>query len=283
MRLEKYSMGLGDRFLHQGRAQLVAIVKAKEAGVDITPVWNKSDREHKIVGTEPVSLREEADSAVQELGWTGPYRVDADHINLATVDRFIDCSDFFTVDVGDVIGQRASDEEIAAFVDKHQRYVGKLEIPGAGSFAASRETVEGVAAIFLEAVQKAGAVYRHIVERRGSDDFIAEVSMDETANPQTPLELFFILAAIADEGIPVQTIAPKFTGRFNKGVDYVGDLAQFEREFSDDVAAIAFAISSSASTPVPTSSRSTHPSARRCSAPVPACTSRRLARPGSRN
>jgi hypothetical protein len=51
-----------------------------------------------------------------------------------------------------------------------------------------------------------------------------------------------ILAAIADEGIPIQTIAPKFTGRFNKGVDYVGDVAQFEREFNDDIAVIAYAV-----------------------------------------
>jgi hypothetical protein len=54
--------------------------------------------------------------------------------------------------------------------------------------------------------------------------------------------LLVILAAIADEGIPIQTIAPKFTGRFNKGVDYVGDVAQFEREFNDDIAVIAFAV-----------------------------------------
>lgn len=46
--------------------------------------------------------------------------------------------------------------------------------------------------------------------------------MDETDAPQTPVELLLILAAIADEGIPVQTLAPKFTGRFNKGVDYSG-------------------------------------------------------------
>ena len=66
--------------------------------------------------------------------------------------------------------------------------------------------------------------------------------MDETDSPQTPVELLIILAAIADEKIPIQTIAPKFTGRFNKGVDYVGDVAQFESEFSDDLAAIAFAV-----------------------------------------
>ena len=84
MKLEKYSFGMGDRFLHQGVAQLQAILNAKAAGVDITPVWNKSNREHKTIGTEPVSLREEADAAVAKLGWTGSHRVDADHINLDT-------------------------------------------------------------------------------------------------------------------------------------------------------------------------------------------------------
>ena len=66
--------------------------------------------------------------------------------------------------------------------------------------------------------------------------------MDETDAPQTPVELLVILAMIADEGIPIQTIAPKFTGRFNKGVDYVGDLARFTKEVNEDLAAIAFAI-----------------------------------------
>jgi hypothetical protein len=66
--------------------------------------------------------------------------------------------------------------------------------------------------------------------------------MDETDHAQSPAELLIILAAIADENIPVQTIAPKFSGRFNKGVDYVGDVAQFEREMALDVAAIAYAV-----------------------------------------
>jgi hypothetical protein len=65
--------------------------------------------------------------------------------------------------------------------------------------------------------------------------------MDETAAPQTAPQLLVILAALAGEGVPAQTIAPRFTGRFNKGVDYVGDVAQFEREFHDDVAVLAFA------------------------------------------
>jgi len=242
MKLEKYSFGMGDRFLHQGRAQLQAIINAKDAGIEITPVWNKSDREHVIVGTEPVSLREEADAAVTTMGWDAPYRLDADHINMGTVDRFIDCSDFFTLDVGDAIGELASDRDIDAFVLSQSRYVGALDIPGAGSYEVSRDDIRGVAATFLKAVQQAGAIYRHITEKKGSEDFIAEVSMDETENPQTPLEMFFILAMIAEEGIPAQTIAPKFTGRFNKGVDYVGDVDQFAKEFNEDLAVIAFAI-----------------------------------------
>src|SRR5205085_11521438 len=94
-----------------------------------------------------------------------------------------------------------------------------------------------------KAVRDAGRVYRHGAELKGEGNFITEVSMDETDSPQTPPELFVILAAIADEKIPAQTIAPKFTGRFNKGVDYVGDVAQFEKEFNEDVAVIAYAVS----------------------------------------
>ena len=242
MKLEKYSFGLGDRFLHQGCAQLQAILNAKAAGVEITPVWNKSNREHKTVGTSPVSLREEADTAVAALKHDGPYRLDADHINLETVDPFVDSHDFFTIDVADAIGRPADADAVEAFVEQYSKYLGDLEIPGAGSFSVTPETIREVANSFLGAIKLAGKIYRHIAGRRGDDNLIAEISMDETETPQTPLEMFFILAAIAQENIPVQTIAPKFTGRFNKGVDYVGDVDQFEKEFNDDLAAIAFAV-----------------------------------------
>ena len=241
MKLGKYSFGMGDRFLHQGKAQLQSVINAKDDGVDIVPVWNKSNREHTTVKTEPQSLRDEADAAVKALDWQGEYRVDADHINLQTVDRFIECSDFFTIDVADAIGEPASSESVSAFVDRHRKYVGALEIPNAGTFHVQSSDVEATARKFLAAAQKAGQIYRYIRERKG-DEFIPEVSMDETDSPQTPMELFFILAALSDEHVPVQTIAPKFTGRFNKGVDYVGNVEQFEKEFNDDIATIAFAV-----------------------------------------
>ena len=87
LRIEKFSLGVGDRFAHQAAAQLESCVKAAAKGFTVIPVWNKSNREHNIVGSEPSSVRAAADAAVAKLAWKHPYHVDADHIGLATVDR----------------------------------------------------------------------------------------------------------------------------------------------------------------------------------------------------
>lgn len=243
MELGKYSFGTGDRFAHQGEAQLQGSILAKEAGVELTHVWNKSFREHKTVKSDPTSVREEADAAVKTLGWTGQYCVDADHINMDTVDGFAACSDFFTLDVADYIGKEVSQVQIDEFVSKYSKYIGELSISGiAKPFQIDERFLNAIASTFLVAAQEAGKIYRRIAELKGHEDFVAEVSMDEVDAPQTPAELFFILAAIADAGIPAQTIAPKFTGRFNKGVDYVGDVDQFAREFEEDILVIQHAI-----------------------------------------
>jgi len=240
----KYTFGVGDRFAHGAHAQLQAFIAAKELGIDICPVWNKSNREHDIIGSQPQSTRDAADKAVADLGWTGPYLLDADHINLRTVDRFIAPCDFFTLDVADDIGEDADPADVDAFIARHPELIGTVTIEGIDEpLKITREDVEKTANQFLKATQNAKAIYEHIVSVKGTD-FVTEVSMDETDSPQTPPELLVILAAIADQGIPIQTIAPKFTGRFNKGVDYVGDAAQFEKEFNDDLAVIAHAIRS---------------------------------------
>ena len=240
----KFTFGVGDRFANGAHAQLTAFIEAKKLGIDITPVWNKSNREHLIIGSEPIQTRQAADKAVADLGWTGEYLLDADHINFSTVDRFVAPCDFFTLDVADDIGEAADPADVAAFIDKHPELIGTVTIGGiAKPFEITRADVEKTANQFLKATQKAAAIYQHIVAAKGgTDNFVTEVSMDETDSPQTPPELLIILAAIADQGVPIQTIAPKFTGRFNKGVDYVGDVARFEIEFNDDLAVIAHAI-----------------------------------------
>jgi hypothetical protein len=241
--LAKYSIGVGDRFAHQAKPQLQACRMAAERGVEVIPVWNKSNREHTIIGSTPASTRAAADEAVRTLGWSKPYHVDADHIHLKTVDKFVEACDFFTIDVADLIGRPSQATLLRAFAEAHPELRGELLIPGvAHPFRIDRGFMVQVANKYLAAVQEAGRIYRRLEEKKGKGQFITEVSMDETDSPQTPAELLIVLVAVAEEGIPIQTIAPKFTGRFDKGVDYVGDFARFTEEFSSDVAVIAFAV-----------------------------------------
>ena len=241
--LDKFSIGVGDRFAHQAKAQLQACILASKSGIDVIPVWNKSNREHTIIGSEPGSVRAEADTAVTQLGWKLPYFCDADHINLSTVERFIPACDFFTIDVAEYIGRPADHSSIDRFVRRHSELIGTISIhSSAQTIEITEELLRRTADKFLYAVQEAGKIYRRIESAKGSGTFIPEVSMDETDSAQTPAELLIILAAISDEGIPIQTIAPKFSGRFNKGVDYIGDSAQFAREMALDIAVIQHAL-----------------------------------------
>ena len=244
MILGKYSFGIGDRFSHEGKAQLAALIEgARKYPFEFVPVWNKSNREHQIIGTEPMDTRREANEAVKAMGYSKPYFVDADHINMNNVDRFIDASDFFTIDVADYIGKPADANSVARFIENNLKYAGSLRIPGIQDpFDVDRSLLESLAGKYLFATQEAGRIYRHIAAKKGADNFVTEVSMDEVDAPQTPIEIFFILSALAHEKIPAQTIAPKFTGRFNKGVEYVGDTAQFEKEFREDLLVIDFAV-----------------------------------------
>ena len=219
-----------------------AFQAAKDQGVTITPVWNKSNREHSLIGTRPRDVRVEADAAVKACQWSGPYFVDADHIGLATVDKFVGASDFFTIDVADSIGKPASDASIARYMAEMQRFSGALRIPGiAEPVVVDPASLQEIASKYLFAVEEAGRVYRHIVQQKGEGNFVTEVSFDEASAPQTPAELLFILAALAREAIPVATVAPKFTGEFLKGIDYVGDIKRFAREFEEDLAILEFA------------------------------------------
>ncbi|MBN2102558.1 hypothetical protein JW835_00790 [bacterium] len=235
-------MGIGDRFGKQGNAQLKAMILAREQGILIAPVWNKSFREHQIIGTTPETVRMEADSSVKSLGWKDAYYVDADHINMNTVDDFIPFSNFFTMDVADAIGEKAEQTDIQAFADRHSSLIGNLSIRNlTEKIKIDSDFLYHTAEKYLFAVQEAGRIYRHIKGRK-PEPFVTEVSMDETDSPQSPQELLLILAMIHAEELPVQTIAPKFSGRFNKGVDYVGNPDKFAEEFEADIAVIEHAV-----------------------------------------
>jgi len=242
MKIEKYSFGIGDRFAKEGKAQLSAIQEINKLGVTVVPVWNKSNREHSIVHTSQNSVAEEAKNAVSTLGWKQSFYVDADHIGLGTVDSFLDYSNFFTIDVAHFIARPAEDIAKAEFVKRHSKYLGELDIPGIPEkFEVTAEYLNSAADNYLIAIEEVKKIYDYIAVKKDADGFIPEVSMDECEHPQTPLDLFFILAELKYQGVELQTIAPKFTGLFAKGVDYIGDGAQFAKEFEQDVAVIKYA------------------------------------------
>ena len=145
--------------------------------------------------------------------------------------------------ISSYIGKRASEDEIAEFIEGAEAYSGQIKIPGIKKPLKTNKTlISDIAEKYLFAAKKAGEIFRKIEKSKGKGNFITEVSMDEVPLPQTPVELFFILKMLGEEKIPVQTIAPKFSGRFNKGVDYVGDPLKFAIEFEADLMVIDFAI-----------------------------------------
>jgi tagaturonate epimerase len=244
LELHRFSIGVGDRFAHQAASQLRAFdILRSTHGILAVPVWNKSNREHTFIGSEPASVRAAAAAAVANAKWSEPWHVDADHIRIDTVDRFLASSDFFTIDVAESIGQPAPSEDVDRFIAAHPELTRAISVDGIEApLMLSEARTRQIAAKYLSAAIEAGAIDRKIAAAKGGQDhYIAEVSMDETDQPQTPVDLLVILAMLADQRIRLQTIAPKFTGRFNKGVDYVGDLHQFRRELYDDLAVLRFA------------------------------------------
>jgi tagaturonate epimerase len=125
------------------------------------------------------------------------------------------------------------------FIRRHSKYIGEIAIPGIKkNFYVDQKFLNATADKYLLALLEVKKIYEYIGSKKGTGNFIPEVSMDETDQAQTPLDLLFILAELKYLGVEVQTIAPKFTGLFAKGIDYTGNIDQFAKEFEQDVAVI---------------------------------------------
>ncbi|MFA5815985.1 MAG: tagaturonate epimerase family protein, partial [Bacteroidales bacterium] len=229
MKLDKYSFGVGDRFGREGKAQLRAIQEINRLGFPVVPVWNKSNREHELVGTTQKTVKQEADEAVKANKWKGNYYVDADHITLNNVDKFLDYSDFYTIDVAHFIGHPVETKLKADFLKRTANH----SIPGFVE-AESNYDFGRFADTYLTAIHEVKKLHEYILSKK-PDGFIAEISMDEVQLAQSPLDLYFILKELKHLNVEPQTIAPKFTGLFAKGVDYEGDTELFAKEFEQDI------------------------------------------------
>ncbi len=235
-----YSLGVGDRFGLEGEAQLSAFIAAARDGITLFPVWNKSHREHHLIGSVPGDVRREADTAVQRLGWTAPYFVDADHVRPSTVAAFFAASDWFTVDVADAIGRPAPPDALDDFRAVWQPWTQRsLPLPGlTGGWTPTAAELRRSAEVYLDAVREAAATWQIIREGIGDRLVRLEVSMDETDRPQTLADWLVLLLALAHHRVPVHSIAPRFPGEFHKGVDYLGNPRLFERTLEQFIALI---------------------------------------------
>ena len=240
MQLSRFSIGTGDRFGLEGEAQIAAFKDLRAQGAEADIVWNKSNREHVIIGSSPADQAKAAADSIKKSVWNGKWFVDADHINLKTVDWFLPHCNFFTIDVAETIGKKASVEARTAYIALAE----SLLKDGAAPVAVTKADIETVADKFLAAVQEAGVTYRYIAERKPVGSFVVELSMDETDAPQTPAQVAAILVAVAAEKIPLSTFAPRFPGKFLKGIDYVGDVAEFLAAFEAETKLVLWAADS---------------------------------------
>ena len=225
--ISKYSVGIGDRFGLEGAAQLRAFQAARDGGVTITPVWNKSNREHSLIGTRPEDVRAEAAAAVKSSQWAGPYFVDADHIGLATVDKFLAASDFFTIDVADLIGKSASDSSIAKYTADMQRFSGALPFRVSPNRWLSCRRLSADRSEIPFCRRRGGpGLPPHCRKGGKNGHFRHRGVVRRSQQPADPGRGLWVLAALA-RGEGVRWPPWPRAGEFLKGIDYVGDVKQF--------------------------------------------------------
>jgi hypothetical protein len=237
----RFSLGCGDRFGYEGRAQLRAFVLARQQGIPVVPVWNKSHREHRLTGTRPADVRREADEAVAALGWSEPYYVDADHVTASTLADFVTDCDFFTLDVAEAIGRPPPPEAEARLRDRARTWLGRpLPLPY-GDWRPTAAELDAAVRRQAAPIEAARAAWERLRALLGERSVHVEVSMDETSQPQSLADLWVILIGLADAGVPVHTLAPRFPGAFHKGVDYEGDPTQFGRRLEEALTLLRYA------------------------------------------
>jgi tagaturonate epimerase len=240
------SGGFGDRL---GRATPGHIRALRSAGGNIAPVFaQQSMREMARTGRTPAGVLDDATWGVFHEGWTGGFGTDADH--LKTTDDVDVClaAGFtgFTIDPGEHVWSGADQAPAAdvqaavgqlpwgALEDTEPslvaRYAGRRFDVGGATVAFEREDVLRAAAKYGKAVAHVVRMYRHLLGAAGEGRFEVEVSVDETDSPTSHAEHYYVASELRRLGVKWIGLAPRYVGRFEKGVDYIGDLGAFERD-----------------------------------------------------
>lgn len=240
------SAGCGDRLGLATPGHVRAIRRSSMAPI----LAQQSMRENARTGRTPQQVMDEAMWGIFQEGWRGGFGADADHLKTT---RDIDICvaagyTFYTIDPGEYVDNSANtasaselQPKLAALpwaaldsnpADLEQRLAEKPLDLGNFSLTISREELWRAAAKYGRAVAHTVSMYRHLAEAMGERPFELEMSVDETETITTLAEHIYIVHELKRLGVKWVSLAPRYVGEFEKGVDYKGDLAEFERSFA---------------------------------------------------
>ncbi len=237
------SAGMGDRL---GLATPGHVRAVREAGSGLAPIFaQQSIREMTRTGRTPQEVLDDATWGVFQEGWRGGFGADADHQKTTVdLDRCIAAGfTFFTIDPGEHVDNSAETAALSALRLAAEQLPVEVQ-PRAANLLGKSFDVEDLTLRFDEqtlfkaavkygrAVAHVSRMYRHLLETVGRGQFELEVSVDETDQPTSHAEHVYIVSELRRLGVQWVSLAPRYVGRFEKGVDYIGDLAAFEHDFA---------------------------------------------------
>jgi hypothetical protein len=236
------SFGFGDRLGLATPGHIAAV-----HGTKFAPVFaQQSVRENARTGRTPQEVINEAKRAVDAAGWDAPWGADADHLKTVNdLPPFVDAGyTFFTVDPGEHVDNSADTASLAQLKQKAATLnwdeVSALYLTDGdqtwGQF--DPESLMRAMVKYSNAIQHAVTMFERLTELKDAFDF--EVSVDETDSPTTALEHYFIAHELRRLGVRFTSLAPRFIGRFEKGVDYIGDLDALDAELAKHAAVTAY-------------------------------------------
>jgi tagaturonate epimerase len=236
------SFGFGDRLGLATPGHMAAL-----RGTKFAPIFaQQSVRENTRTGRTPQQVVDDARRAVDAAKWDGPWGADADHLKtLEDITSFVNAGyTFFTVDPGEHVDNAADSDSPAVLKKKAAKFnwdeLSALYLNQTGSQAWGQfetETLQRALIKYGGAIEHAASMFSRLSQLK--DEFDFEVSVDETDSPTTPLEHFFIASELTRRAVRFTSLAPRFIGRFEKGVDYIGDLNALDAELAKHAAVTA--------------------------------------------
>ncbi len=249
------SAGMGDRLglATPGHARSLVSTLSQFPGRKIAPIFaQQSVRENTRTGRTPAQVLADATWGAFQAGWQGPVGADADHLKaVSDLDAFVEAGySLFTIDPGEFVDSTADtaqgpdllrkvealpwDALESSVSDLSRKYLGKRFDLDGRTLVMGKDDILRAAAKYGRAVAHVVRLYRQIVSK--GFPFELEVSVDETDTPTRLVEHIYVAGELKRLGVRWISLAPRFVGRFEKGVDYVGDLEELRADLQGHAA-----------------------------------------------